>query len=296
MSLLDYIKYMPIELRKLGYKGKLNGPYSKRMRPLCFTMNDCEFSFQAPTQSYAWTSAGIDAGGVYYNQNNDFADSLSPYSGSFQNTDRWGELTFFARDWLYNAPWFMGPQARMTMSASYVGPYNSRDKDYNRDFDGLSFYHPSVFENAIADYLRSIYGHSHDGKHKFYRAPVDWKLINLSPDIEAAYFVWENHHNASPGNCMKTHFIAFPIADNRMVLIQFSFSRSITDINYPQMDELAQKVIATLKLEPSAAIKQKIQKMREDGLNTKLSETFPPLLWDDVPIDFQKKLSGDIEE
>lgn len=292
MSLLDYIKYMPIELRKLGYDGLLHGPYLKWMRTVHFSMNDCAFSFQAPPQSYALRGFSLDGGSFYSNDNEFFADSLSPYSGSFRNTHRWGRSDFFQRTWDYIAPWFMGPQASMGMFAAYVGPYNTIENDYNRDFDGLSFFHPAVFENAIADYLRSIYGHSRNGKHKYYRAPVDWKIIDLSPDIKGAYFDWVDYSNASPGNCGKTHFIAFPIADDRMVLIKFSFAVSIKDINYPQMDELTQKIIATMKLEPSEAIKQKIQKMRDEGTNTELSETFPPLLWDDVPADFQQKLDS----
>lgn len=275
--MLDWLKYIPLELRFASSVSEVRGPYFSTPRRLSFAMNDCELHLKAPMSTYAWVRGdGLFGGGLLNNNNSFFSAPLQSFNGDGPG-NRWGYNIFFQRHWMLCGPWFTGPKARLFATGRYVGPYIG-NRVQNKDFEGTSFFHPNVFENVLADYLRSRFGQSDNLRHKSYRAPVAWRRLQISPRLEAAIFDVEDRKGH-----IRTHsverLVVFPIADDRFVVFEFQFSEHAGDPFFAQLESLVESIISTIHLELSPQIVAKLNELKASGVDTNLSEHFAPLNW-----------------
>ena len=166
------------------------------------------------------------------------------------------------------APWFSGYRARLSMSGMLYG-------HVKEDFAGSSFFHPRVFETAIADFLSSRYGFDKIGREARYRGPLNWKIIMISPTLQAASFeVFDGQ-----GSEIIKH-VVFPVSHDRFVCISFVglYQR---DINYDQtpLINLMESIIDSFTFEVGPIMQAQWNEVKSYCPDMSLTAQYGELKW-----------------
>jgi len=245
---LDWLRYFPLTLRHSNQPVTPKGPYFPWMLKYKWQLRDSYFYFRCPLVNPVIGDPGIGRksrsparGDITQHSYNNGQRALQTTGG------RWDHEHFFWRKWLFVGPWFMGIKSSMGLSASIINPWKPEM------FAGSSFFHPRVFENAIADYLNSFYGHVKTGRKPHYRGPLNWKILDISDTIKAALMDIHVIGNTSINNPCLKKMIFFPISDTQIINLYFDFGGTLISgrdpVNPAPMLELADKIIASFRLD-----------------------------------------------
>ncbi len=189
--------------------------------------------------------------------------------------NRWHYGHFFTRYWNFLPPWFTPGGSTLCMFGNIHGPGEQQD------YQGSSFFHPRVFETAIADYLNSYYGFHKSYRKPHYRGPLNWRVLPLSDTIHAACFDIHDIHLSR--ECPRLiRLILIPIAHDRFIEIKFHFFGtpiSSDKIDTRPMFELMDAVIDTFSLEVGEHTLAQWQQVQAQCPDMSLTKDFAELQW-----------------
>jgi hypothetical protein len=287
--MLDWLRYFPLGLGFLQNHKYLTpkGPYFPKLRPQRWQLGDSAFAFKAPwansvfgAQRYGWRaesrSPGSDDICCTYN--------LHSYDSDWMPLDRWQYAVFFGREWYFVGPWFSGMRLFSSMSATLMG------QTQHNDFHNASFFHPRVFETAIADYLNSSYGLQKMGRKPRYRGPMNWRILPISSSVRAVCFdIYKIEQSIENPNV--TRHIIFPISHNRFVKIEFNYGGArLVENSYdasPAFD-LSEAIINSFKLEVGPTMQAQWDEVKAYCPDMSLTTEFAELKWPIKPEDVGK--------
>lgn len=286
--MLDWFRYFPLALGFLQNSNPVTprGPYFSKLRPQSWIFGDSAFMFEAP-----WANPVFGAERYGRNIENRSADdenildySLSSNKESFMPNDRWQKGWIYAREWYFVGPWFSGSKSSLLMSALILG------QSKRNDFSSASFFHPRVFETAIADYLSSYYGHEKMGRKPRYRGPLNWCLLPISSSITAVCLDIHKIEQSVENPCLHRH-VFFPVSHNRFIDIVFNYggTRIVEDTVNPQpMFDLNEAIINSFKLEVGPTMQAQWDEVKAYCPNMSLTTEFAELKWPIKPEDVGK--------
>lgn len=216
------------------------------------------------------------------------------YNESFVIKDEWQVANILSRNvWQFRGPFLTGMLA--DISASFMVLRNKATDD------SLSYFHPRVFENTVAEFLTNDYSkEKRNGLHK-YIAPVDWKAYNNFP-VNSTRFKVIINESVPHSFYIATEYFIFALDDNHLAYIVFNHSRHVlnarTKADYDKrvgekyINESVENVINSIKisLSPEAIVQQK--KALEGLEDTSVTPSFPPLKWDRVDSETHDKLEN----
>lgn len=266
--------YFPLRLRDTKEPCTPRGPTFKSAKRYKIFFNDTEVRFRMPRHRSPYEEAFKPS--HYYD--------LIPYIFKFSNSNKnnWYYFSFLGREWVFYGPWFTGRQGSIDV-LSYITYPATLSED-------LSFFHPRVFENLVADYLSLTYkDDAYNGKQRWF-APVNWRPLENFPCVAVTFDVMANRNAANSRQQEK--FLVFPISERKLCIFRFSLSWNIffdeNDKPHPdqekwidisEMTKLADDVINSFQvtLSPEAKIQQ--EKALEGLTDRALVREFPPLKW-----------------
>src|SRR5690606_7964762 len=213
--MFDWLRYLPVTLQaRIDNSSHVvpKGPYFSKLRSQTWCIGDSRFLFKAPWSNPVFGSGQYRSMVQSHSSgaNNILNYSLKYVDESIMPNRHWQLGAFYYRRWYFVGPWFSGSKARLSMSGNIYG------QTTRRDFAGTSFFHPRVFETAIADYLSSLYGSHKIGRNARYRGPLNWKVIPISSTVQAASFDIFDAQNTE-----LARLILFPVSHDRFVCISF---------------------------------------------------------------------------
>ena len=271
--MLDWLRYLPLTL-----SGMLDtttyvvpkGPYFAKLRSQNWRIGDSLFHFKAPwsnstygSEQHRNTTQNLSSG-----RNDILNYSLRHIDEAIMPNHRWQCSAYHYRRWYFMAPWFSGYRARLSMSGTLYG-------HVKEDFTGSSFFHPRVFETAIADFLSSRYGFEKIDREARYRGPLSWKIIMISPTVQAASFeVFDGQ-----GSEITKH-VVFPVSHDRFVCISFGglYQR---DMNYDQtpLINLLESIIDSFTLEVGPTMQAQWNEIKSFCPDMSLTAEYGELKW-----------------
>jgi hypothetical protein len=287
--MLDWLRYFPLALGFLQNHKYLTpkGPYFSKLRPQRWLLGDSAFAFKAP-----WANPIFGAqryGRPLKSRKPDGEDicctyTLQSYDKDWMPLDRWQQALFFSRRWYFTGPWFSGMRSSLSMSATLLGQ-TRRD-----DFHNASFFHPRVFETAIADYLNSSYGLRKMGRKPRYRGPMNWRTLSISSSVRAVCFDLHKIEQSVENPALTRHII-FPISHNRFVDIEFHYGGmrlidSSSDIT-PLLD-LNEAIMNSFSLEVGPTMQAQWDEVKAYCPDMSLTTEFAELKWPIKPEDVGK--------
>lgn len=286
--MFDWLRYFPLAL---GFLHKIspvtpNGPYFSKLRQQRWSFGDSTLIFKAP---WANPVLGAERFGRSIEArspgNDNILDySLSSHKESFMPNDRWQKGWIYSREWYFVGPWFSGSKCSLLMSAVIVG------QSKRSDFKNASFFHPRVFETAVADYLSSYYGHEKMGRKPRYRGPLNWHSVPISSSITAVSLDIHKIEQSIENPSLHRH-IFFPISHNRFIDIVFNYggTRIVEDKVNPQpMFDLNEAIINSFKLEVGPAMQAQWDEVKAYCPDMSLTTEFAELKWPIKPEDVGK--------
>ncbi|MGM8228831.1 hypothetical protein ACSV5M_19780 [Cellvibrio sp. ARAG 10.3] len=286
--MLDWLRYFPLALppmHSLRYV-RPKGPYFPKLRPQQWNLNGSKFGFKAPWSNsvYAVNEGRWVAESVSPGNTNVLATNLNFYPSSWMPNEHWQYHLFYSRKWYFVGPWFSGMRSWLSMTACVIG------QDHIRDFANASFFHPKVFESAVADFLDSSYGCQKAGRKPLYCGPVNWKIIPISSRVNAALFdihdIQSNIDN--PG---LTRMVIFPVTNKRLIKIEFNYGGTrINEENYDATPifDLSDAIIETFHLETGIEMESQWTEVTAYCADMSLTQEFAPLRWPIKPEDVGK--------
>ncbi|MFT7374387.1 MAG: hypothetical protein ACI9T9_003093 [Oleiphilaceae bacterium] len=252
-----------LKLRKQSEFCIPQGPSFNRAEKINFEVDGTEISFCAPRHSSHFSSKEV----IQPRKENRYDHlMMRPYK-SYDR--RWLYNALLRRSWGFYGAWLTGYMGELSMRVALVTP-----GELNQ---GISFFRPKAFENALADYLQYQYADDiHEGAQKWL-APLDWQVVNSC----ATFYVRANVGNiAAPDR-----YFLFPISDKHFIEVYFNLHRAGAGsqeekdkhISLSTIEQLSTDIINSIqiKLSPEALAQQ--AKALEGLEDTQLSEHFPPM-------------------
>lgn len=189
---------------------------------------------------------------------------------------------------------FYGPRFTGYMGNVYV---SLRSCKRTATSDETSFFHPRVFEQAIAHELSSSYGFKQDEDLPDWQAPVNWQIVQHLPLPAARFDILPINTAQHP-----EHYVCFPLSDDTLIILNFSYSQHCNgfleqrdrEIDRSNMIKLVDDIVGSMELELSDEAKQQLAAAQADCPDTSVTKEFPPLKWP-VYIDENGKESEDIK-
>jgi len=278
----DWLKFFPYA-KALDERPKvteIRGPYFTKAREKKWIFGDIGFYFSAPPANPV-----LGLGNRW-----ESVDSLKPgltnilkgnwervYSGNREAPpDFWDRDLFYANTWYFVGPWFVGRQAALSAYATLI----SADKDSK--FLNASFFHPRVFEMAIADYLDTNYGYQRSGKKPSYRGPLSWYVLPLSATIQAVVCDLHFIHNGGKENPNLIRLVYFPVTDHQFVQVMFDFGGVAVyrdEVRTKPLMALCDSIIDSMYMEVGESTLAKWNKVKEECPDMSITEQFGELPW-----------------
>ncbi len=267
--------YLPIKLREPTGSYIPRGPRFSSAQPVRFLLDGSNIEFHAPRHSpkYRVNRAVQPARHVRL-------DDLifhPVYKKTIHLADTWEYTKLFYRCWAFNGPWFTGPLAEMCMALNLLRPRQPRQ--------GVSYYHPRAFEQAVGDYLTNRYALRKQDGRSVWIAPARWQPLQGLP-VPAV------HVQVQPDEAVTLlestdEFVIFPVADQVLAIMAFYLKRQgkgteaeiESRISKANMVELMGRITSSLRIELSPQA-QVLRDQAIQGLeDTALIEHFPPMKW-----------------
>lgn len=266
--MLDFIKYSGLKLRERSGRCSPSGPSFKGAAALEVDLIGNHVSFAVPPHrpSFSEEKEKRIVNSRYTLEGHHYSDSVMP-------SQTWQYSRILYRSWGFYGAWFTGHMADLSCSVTVLKLTNER-KD-------LSFFHPKVFETAVAGYITAYKGHYEDGGKARWKGPMNWRQLE-GVGVPAVRF------DVEPGvyPTSREHYVMFPISRSRIFCMSFSFgvmcSGSMPErdeaISDKPMRDLIDQIVGSIRLNLSADSKLALADV-DSNLQDGLSEVFPPLLW-----------------
>jgi len=269
--MIDWIKYFPLKFRQVEKNASPKGPSFSKAKIVKCTIGGNQLSFKAPrhrpiTSTYKPESP----------KSRDLLDfPARNYNKEIMPNKHWQRIFFFRRYWAFYGPWFTGPQSQLSMGIKIINKNNHQS--------GVSFFHPRAFEDAVADYLTSFYGHDTIGSEIMWVAPINWKPTDILPVVNAKFDVMPTKAHLSS----RQQLLLFPITDVHIVVVElehrFEFYGSIEackkKFDSKPMEALANDIINSFSLTLGSKTQAQLDSVKSDCPDMSLSNTFAPLKW-----------------
>ena len=273
--MIEWLKYFPAELRDCDEPCTPKGSSFNHARSVKVNIMGCQLQFRAPRHRPDIRSIRSRKPGV----SNITFSQRRRFNSDGPDADFWLYRPFFFRGWGFWGPWFSGSKAQLSMSASIIG------RAEEAEYQGVSFFHPRVFENVLVDYLNFKYGHDKHGTGRArYRGPLNWQTRQLLPVISATADVCHEHCGKTVG--IREQLMLFPISEKIFVEVVFThFIATNKDknqqpiINPKYLNELAEGIINSFTLELSPEIQAQWDAVKAQSPDMSLCKTFAPLKW-----------------
>ena len=278
----DWLKFFPYA-KALDERPKvteIRGPYFTKPREKKWIFGDIGFYFSAPPANPVlglgkrWESVDSRKPGLVNILKGNWE---RVYSGNRDAPpDFWDTDLFYKNIWYFVGSWFVGRQAALSSLALLI----SANKDSR--FLQSSLFHPKVFEMAIADYLDISYGYKRSGKKPIYRGPLNWRVIPLSPTIQAVVCDLHHIHNGGKDNPMLMRLVFFPVTDHQFVQVMFDFGGVAIyrdDMRTKPLMALCDSIINSMHIKVGESTLAKWNKVKEECPDMSITEEFGELPW-----------------
>jgi len=271
--MIDWLKYFPLELREVEKAQTPRGPSFSWARTFKFGMADSLLTFRVPRHRPINSShSSVNVA----NHSNLLNYPARSFNSGVMSNDNWRQMSFFHRCWAFYGPWFSGAQTELSMSTAVISKA--------RHQDGVSFFHPRAFEDAVADFLTSGYGHNAVGSEMLWRGPVDWMPVKTLPVFAVLLDIMplETYRNGD-----RDQIFFFPITDQHIMKVSLShhlyamgtFEERHERFDSKPMEALAHDIINSFTLDLSPEIQAQWDRVKAECPDMSLVENFPPLKW-----------------
>lgn len=271
-SVIDLVRYSRFEFRDLPEPCIPKGPNFNWSRTVKILMAGNELKLKLPRHAPRSYEKQLRINGdIVHNRISRRA------AQDVMGDNCWEFFTGIFRQWRFNGPWFSGDAGAVSFCFQVVEPVEPNTN--------VSYFHPNVFEQALASYLTSCFEHDRsDGKSRW-RAPVNWRRKGNFPVFFANFDVLPIRAG-SP-----VHYCVFPIGDHYLAEITFTFDQACSGfmegkdqkISREPMWELVHNILDSMTLTLSPENQAKVDKIKAECPEYALSETFPPLQWSGAP-------------
>ena len=272
---MNWIKYLPLELRKNKHPCKPSGPSinSATLKQCAIEHNHIEF--RAPRHSYLCNTI-IQMPIRHYHQK----IVLRSFNDGVMENDDWKQDTFFARGWNFWGAWLTGKKASLSMNAMQIA--KAKNFEYPSE---ISFFHPRAFENVVGDYLNATFGHKNSGINwPAYEGPNHWQPRNLSGTFGASFDV-QQVIQGEPTSLRFQHLL-FPITKSSFIDITFIHSvTSATNaenqrlVDPAPLNQLSEDIINSFKVKLSSESQAEWDRVKAECPDMSLATHFAPLKW-----------------
>ena len=255
--MIDWLKYLPLDLRDGKNEDSVKGPVFSSAQPVKLEFKSNIIRLRAPkhrsTSGIPTYLTGIKA---------HLAEQFRTWRGA---TENWKYSTLLHRNWDYRIEWFGGGAGSLSISAYVL------TRKEGEEFKDSSFFYPGAFEAAIANYLNTIHGVHKTGTVFSAQAPLNWQHHHHLPVFSCSFELWKRGH-------LNNIYYFFPLTDQH--LMAFCFGFYVVD-NDPvaQAKELVSQIINSVQLELSTESQAQLDRVKQEMGELKLSEEFAPLKW-----------------
>ncbi|MAE35582.1 MAG: hypothetical protein CMH97_10210 [Oceanospirillaceae bacterium] len=197
------------------------------------------------------------------------------YGSGSGPVDAWTKELFYENTWYFVGQWFSGEKSLLIMR----GILNTVQD--GSQLKGLNLFHPRVFESAIANYFDHSYGYKRYGKRPDYRAPLNWKVLQLSESIQGVQFDLHYIANGGKDNPELVRVVAFPVNSSQFVIIYFDMKVLILDdeITTKPTIALCDSIIDSMRLKVGKKTLSEWENVKENCPDMSLSETMGEYQW-----------------
>lgn len=288
--MLDWLRYFPLKLRNdETERGLAKGPYFRKLKPMTVKMGDNTLKLKIPSTNKVWDPFfGFTR----------HSESISPYaadvlkdivhnsaSGFVGKGKRWLYSNFLSRRWYFLGPWFAGDKITLDMIGTVI------TAPQEKKFEDSSFFHPRVFEAALAEYLDTEFGYLKEGRGPQQRGPVCWSTIPINTTISGARFDVE-HVYSREDNELKERLLAFPIHHKQFIVFSFrdfgGRGPTTETANTSEALKLIEKITASIQLELGPQTLAEWEKVKATCPDMSLVKEFGLLKWPIKPEDVGK--------
>lgn len=284
--MIDWLKYFPFAMRYDHNPAEVRGPYFTKPKLIKWRFGDCVLHFRAPRSN---SVAGLAGRGCSVDTlpapKGDILKALSPHSEA-DNWDnprfRWKYDLLYKNEWFFVGPWFTGIQARLTLRANLISVSELSV------FSGKNFFHPAVFESAIADVLNCLYGH-----HKFntqkkahFRGPMNWRVQSISNSIKAVVCDIHTVGRSSKEDPELRRKVYIPVTPRHFLLLTINFGGTKVysdDVCAKPLFNLCNSIIDSIRLEVGPETQAEWDKVKATCPDMSITETFGELQWPLAP-------------
>ncbi len=267
----NYLKYSSLEFREPEGLCTPQGPSFKWARPVscCLANSLLQLTLprHAPDQSFVEQRQPKRDNVLDFPSREEDAETLPDQSWEYH----WA----LGRHFAFYGPWFTGVQGELIIDVCVSEPKKPQSD--------ASYFHPRAFEQTVASYLDSYYGHiEYEGKPQW-QAPVNWRPVHTLPVPAARFDLLPSPDEQ--GNPI--HFCMLPINDQRLLSISFTFDQLCTGllaerdtkIDRQPMWELVENILGSLQLTLSDEAQQQLARVEAECPDMSLIEEFAPLKW-----------------
>jgi hypothetical protein len=285
--MFDWLKFFPF-VWDINYKPVgIRGPYFPKLRQNKWFLGGGTLKFSAPWSNpiFGFSGRGDSVDALLPGSANILTKQLerthSHNSGAPPSA--WDMRTFYSNTWYFVGPWFTGFRAELSASAHLL------TANEDSSFTDKNVFHPRVFESAVANYLDNTYGYDRRGSKPIYRAPLNWRVLSISPSIQAV--VCDVHHigNSCKENPTLQRLVYFPISPQKFIQINFNFGGTQIyrdEVRAKPLFELCDSIIDSLRLDVGPETQAQWDKVKATCPDMSLTETFGELPW---PLKVEKK-------
>ncbi|MDN3638733.1 hypothetical protein QWY82_07930 [Simiduia curdlanivorans] len=178
------------------------------------------------------------------------------------------------RAWSFNAPWFAGYAASLSMRLSVL--------EFPELPEHATYFNAQAFKYGIGSFLESIFGQTIvEGEVPYpVKGPLNWKVRGHTRLPSASLEMM--HENGTD----KELFFFTPLERNRIVCFNF-FMRRYCKVNSDQdadaifleMSSLAERIITSVHVEFNSKSEMQIKSVEAAGQAQELDSNFPPIQW-----------------
>lgn len=270
--MLNWLKYAPFKWRQSNEPCSPRGPQFSSAHQLKFSLAGTEVQLKLPRHRSGYRSqeqvkpklAVLD---ISY-------DSTRYYNQRVMQDNLWRQCLIASRSWGFWGPWFTGAKGEVTFAAEVIVP--------DQIDSAVSFFHPSVFESMVADFLTARYARHIGSCGALYEGPVEWQPLDIEGFFAASFYVLANHSGS--GN---TRMLLLPIGDYQLLKITFLIDQHCAGpqqekdkkVNRSSMEQLVQDIIDSIEVSLSPEAKAQQKSALKGCDNPALSAEFPPLKW-----------------
>ncbi len=270
--MMNWLKYYPVKLRlakKIESPEYVDLTHVKEQE--C-TLLGSRLSFKAPRHrpqsSTIQGSSSLRKFEILSQGPMSFIDGL-------MSNDNWEYIPLFNRYWAFYGSWFSGVQTELHYSFTVIIKPEHQQ--------GVSYFHPRAFENAIADYLNTKYGFKAYGGEPSWSGPLNWKPVDYLPVFGVVFEIIPTKNNENSGN--QSFF--FPVSDKHIVEVSmkhvYSAMGTIEErkakFDSRPMEKLANDIINSIRLELSPEIQAQWDRVKAECPDMSLVKDFAPLKW-----------------